>query len=130
MNANRKIIGALAELVGAVYFMLKGYRVLLRDWRGQHAQVDLVVLKGETLSLVEVKWRRGRDKAHIAIHPAQRERLLKQATALHSRYKSKTVQCDALLIFPVPPFVEYVPNAWQSGTKSANIKQKRAQRKR
>lgn len=51
--------GAVGERIAADYLSLRGYRVLERNFRIKHLEIDLIVRKCNCLSFVEVKTRRG-----------------------------------------------------------------------
>lgn len=50
-------IGQKAEQVAAEYLAAAGYVVLARNWRRRECEIDIVVRKGATVHLVEVKYR-------------------------------------------------------------------------
>lgn len=58
---SRKKLGAWGELVAATHLESLGYRILARNWRCVHGEIDLVAQAGELLAFVEVKTRRGRN---------------------------------------------------------------------
>ena len=41
----------------ALYLMLRGYRILERNWRCRHKEVDIIAKRGRTVAFVEVKTR-------------------------------------------------------------------------
>lgn len=51
-------IGRRAEVSASTYLENKGYLVLQRNWRTRWCEIDLVASKGDTVVLVEVKYRR------------------------------------------------------------------------
>ena len=52
-------VGVRGEEEAAQYYLDRGYRVLERNWRCRLGEIDLVLLKGDTVVLCEVKTRRG-----------------------------------------------------------------------
>lgn len=56
---NSRETGGLGEALALRYLEEKGYRVLERNYRTRHGEIDLVVRRGGTLVFVEVKSRRG-----------------------------------------------------------------------
>lgn len=57
---NTTAIGKCAEQAAALYLQRQGYRVVDRNWRTRWCEIDLVAVKGDTVTLVEVKYRRRR----------------------------------------------------------------------
>ena len=56
----RKQLGAWGESVAAHNLKAQGYRIVQRNWRCRHGEIDLVAQAGDTWVFVEVKTRRGR----------------------------------------------------------------------
>ncbi len=51
-----------------------GYRLLARNWRGRRGELDVVALDGETLALVEVRYRASADYGSAAESVTRRKR--------------------------------------------------------
>ncbi|MBR1402034.1 MAG: YraN family protein [Prevotella sp.] len=51
-------LGKWGEQQAVDYLERKGYRILARDWKDGHRDLDLVAMDGDTLVIVEVKTRR------------------------------------------------------------------------
>lgn len=71
----REAMGRHAERAAALLLWLKGYRLLARRARTPAGEIDLVMRRGDTLVLVEVKYRPTLDSGLAALHPAARQRL-------------------------------------------------------
>ena len=54
----RRAMGAAGEERAARWYRARGYQVLARNWRCRDGEIDLVVARGRTLVVVEVKARR------------------------------------------------------------------------
>lgn len=109
---SKKIKGHIGEILAASLLFLKGYRLLAMNFKGGFAEVDIIALKGSALVLVEVKVRQTESAAHLAIHPDQRKRLLKQAQVLQRRYKAEELRLDAILVFGQWPFMRHLKQAF------------------
>jgi putative endonuclease len=51
-------LGHWGEEKAADYLMTRGYRILHRDWRYGHRDIDIVAMKDNVIAIVEVKTRR------------------------------------------------------------------------
>jgi len=113
-------LGRWAELVCAISLGLRGWRILARGatlGRGTGAgEIDIVARKGALVAFIEVKARPTLDEAAGAIAPAQRERLVRAASAFVAR-RPELAQCglrfDAMLVAPwrAP---RHVKDAWRA----------------
>ena len=52
--------GSTGEAMATVYLLEKGYRILHRNWRHAHWEVDIIAEKEKILHFIEVKTRRSR----------------------------------------------------------------------
>lgn len=102
-----RLAGRLAEGLAVCALRLGGWRVLARNNKTSGVEVDILCRKGHTLAVAEVKYRKTRPQAHVALAPAQRDRL-QRALAWWQGHLGHTgpVQLDVLLIYPHPPFFE------------------------
>ena len=55
--AEHNDFGRWGELVAADYLELHGYRILRRNWRFGHRDIDIIATSGDTLVIAEVKTR-------------------------------------------------------------------------
>lgn len=55
----RAELGAYGENVAAEYLHAHGYRILTRNWRCRHGEIDIIAATGSTVVFVEVKTRTG-----------------------------------------------------------------------
>ena len=55
---NNTARGRLGEDIAVEALRKRGYRILIRNYRFGKAEVDIIAQKGDTLAIVEVKWRR------------------------------------------------------------------------
>jgi putative endonuclease len=51
--------GAQGEKIAAEYLVKNGYKILERNWRNYHQEIDIIASKGDELVIVEVKCRTG-----------------------------------------------------------------------
>ncbi|NAY92598.1 endonuclease [Muricauda sp. JGD-17] len=55
--AKHNEFGTIGEQMAADFLYKKGYRILVKNYRYQHAEVDLIAQQGDVLAIVEVKSR-------------------------------------------------------------------------
>ncbi len=96
--------GQKGEDLAAAYLLLKGYKVLERNYRVPQGEIDLILLKGDTLVFVEVKTRRsgGKGTPQEAVSPRKVKRLSAAAAVYLSRQTRSNVLCrfDVVAIGP------------------------------
>jgi putative endonuclease len=112
-----RLAGRRAEWVAALLLMAKGYRILGMRLRTPQAEVDLAVLRGTVLAIVEVKRRRTLEEALLAVSPAQRERLRRAGRALAARLgknKPVVVRLDLVALAP-GRWPRHIADAWSEG---------------
>lgn len=110
--------GKLAELLARLFFSLKGYRVLRKNYKtgkGMNiGEVDFIAQKGKTVVFVEVKKRTTIKMAAFAISENQKKRIIRGAEMFlkqHPQYKNFDLRFDAVLIaFPLR--IQHIENAW------------------
>jgi putative endonuclease len=73
----RALTGRTGEDAAADVYARRGYRLLARNWRCRVGELDLVVARGDTLVVVEVKTRRGATfgAGYEAVHAGKRRKL-------------------------------------------------------
>ena len=97
------LFGLRAESIAALLLRLKGYRVLARRFAVSGGEIDLVVLRGDTIAFVEVKARGDLDLAAASIGPIKRQRIARAARAWLARNPwaaGFTLRGDAVYVAP------------------------------
>ena len=109
--------GGLGEKLGALLLMLKGYRIVARQYRTPVGEIDIIGRRGEVLIFVEIKARKTAAAAETAITPQQRTRIERAAGAFiqaHSDLAHLDIRFDALLVirgrWPI-----HIVDAWRPG---------------
>lgn len=54
-------IGRSAEFHGAKFLKKNGYKILEKNYRTRFGEIDIIASKGDTISFVEVKYRKNND---------------------------------------------------------------------
>ena len=85
-------LGKLGEDLAVNYLVTKGYRILERNWRSGHKEIDIVALDGNTLVAVEVKTRKSNTfgEPDIAVG-VMKQRMLIWAADAYVRYHNMDV---------------------------------------
>lgn len=105
--------GLWAERVALLLLSLKGYAIMGRRTRTPLGEVDIVARRGQTLVLVEVKYRQDMAAALSSISPQQQQRLQRAARYLAARWPNlTTVRWDVIALAPWR-WPRHIVNAWQ-----------------
>ncbi|MBF9196993.1 YraN family protein [Microvirga terrestris] len=95
--------GHRAEWIALLFLVAKGYRPLARRYAASGGEVDLIVMRGDTIAFVEVKARGLIDDALSAITARKRQRFSRAVRAWLARNEwaaDKTWRADAVFIAP------------------------------
>lgn len=102
MNPSSKDFGRSAETLAENCLRQKGYRILERNLRIGHGELDLVAQDHHTLVFVEVKGRRTEHLggAPYAVPPHKQRQLIKLALAYLAQHKLSAIPCrfDVILV--------------------------------
>ena len=115
-RAQRAVLGARAEELCAELLRKAGLRVLARNWRCRHGEIDLVAEEGGTLVFAEVRLRQNAERfggAAESITAAKRGRLLAAARLYLSRRPESDCRFDVLLLDSLEAGrIEWIRNAF------------------
>jgi putative endonuclease len=95
--------GLRAEWLALAFLTLRGYRILARNVRAPGGEIDLIVLRGETIAFVEVKARPTLELALSTITERKRQRIARAARAWLARNgwaAGHVLRGDAVYIAP------------------------------
>jgi putative endonuclease len=106
--------GARAEDLCAELFRSYGLRVLERNWRCRHGEIDLIAEEQGTLVFAEVRMRSGAGFGGAAesVTEAKRARLLAAARLYLTRRPDAACRFDVLLVGAEPSRIEWIRNAF------------------
>lgn len=113
-KTEKRVTGDRGERRVALYLMLRGYRILERNWRFGHKEVDIIAKRGRTIAFVEVKTRLaasaappqsavGRDKRNNIVTAAK-------AYAMNRGAEGCTIRFDIAEV--TPKGVNYLKSAF------------------
>lgn len=80
--------GVFAEEIASREYVKNGYAILERNWRLGKTEIDIIAQKEDTVVLIEVKARSGKDMDPLdTVTKDKRRRMVKAADAYLSRMK-------------------------------------------
>jgi putative endonuclease len=106
--------GRWAETAAAALLILGGYRILARNYAMQGGEIDMVVLRGDTVAFVEVKARDDAEAGLWSIGPEKQRRIRRAAAHWVSRNpwaSTRTLRGDAVVVVPFR-LPRHVPDAF------------------
>ena len=122
MKTTKQTTGLRGEAAACDFLVGEGHRILRRNWRDGHLELDIITLKDNVLHVVEVKTRTGGAPVppEFNVDHNKRRRMVQAAgDLLHSDALGEIpcdleVQFDVLsVIFEEPgPRLEYYPQAF------------------
>jgi len=94
-------LGSRGERRAAWFYRLRGYRVVGRNVRLRSGEIDLVVRRGRTVVIAEVKTRQSlvAGEGFEAVDARKRERLVRLATEYVSGERGARIRYDILSLF-------------------------------
>ena len=93
--------GLWAEIIAAIWLMLKGYRILAWRYKTPVGEIDLIARRWKNLVFVEVKLRKTTALAAEAIHITNQQRVMRAAQyylSVHPQWQSGAIRFDAVLV--------------------------------
>lgn len=96
-----RVLGQKGERRAAWFYRLRGYRILERNARLPAGEIDLVVKRGATIVIAEVKTRQTKiaGEGHEAVNRAKRERMVKLGDQYAARHPKAQLRYDILSIY-------------------------------
>lgn len=100
VGTGRRTLGARGERIAAEYLESRGFRILDRNWRSGHGELDLIARDGHQIVAVEVKTRSGTGygtplQAITMRKAARLRRILLDWVRCHER-RGATLRVDAV----------------------------------
>ena len=95
------LLGRLGERVAAWFYRLRGYRLLSRNFRLAAGEIDLVLRRGATIVIAEVKTRQSRSagEGHEAVNRRKRERMIRLGDRYAAKHPGTQLRYDIVSIF-------------------------------
>ena len=115
----RKATGSASEDLALAYLRRNGLRLIMRNYRCRRGEIDLVMLDGSTLALVEVRYRSRNDFGGAAASVTRRKqrRLIlaaKHLRAARSELRRYAARFDVVALDGAVenPAIEWIRNAF------------------
>ena len=124
MKTHKPTVGRKGEEEACGYLSRNGHRILARNWRGGHLELDIVTLLGSELHIVEVKSRTAPVMAapERNVGPEKQRRLVAAAHAFLHSDDRRQLPADLEVFFDIVSVtfygtgrdfdLEYYPNAF------------------
>ena len=95
------LLGPAGERRAAWFYRLRGYRIVARNVRLHAGEIDLVVRRGRTVVIAEVKTRQSLSagEGHEAVDRRKRERLVRLGGEYVTRFGGTRIRYDVLSLF-------------------------------
>lgn len=94
-------LGTLGEKYARWHYLLRGYVLVAKNERLAAGEVDLVVRRGKTLVIAEVKTRQSLSagEGHEAVNRQKRERLVRLGEHYAAQHPAARIRYDIVSIF-------------------------------
>lgn len=102
MTRRRLRLGAEGEARAAAWYEANGYRVLERNWRCREGEIDLIVCRGRSVAICEVKTRStdafGVPAEAITAAKRRKLRILASAWLDEAPFRPRDIRFDVVAI--------------------------------
>lgn len=102
-SGDTRTLGERAEQKALRYLLSQGLKSVTKNFRGRGGEIDLIMLHGDCLAFIEVRYRRSMHFAHPAVTvDRHKQRKILQTAALflarEQRYARHTMRFDVVSI--------------------------------
>ena len=132
MKTQKQIIGQRGEEEACLWLTGEGHRILKRNWRAGHLELDIITITGKILHVIEVKTRGGEDPLppEVSVGYDKKRRMVSAAHAFLASPERGALPPDLeiwldvlTVVFDDPhPRIEYFPQAFIPMYTSGHIK--------
>lgn len=122
MKTQKQIIGARGEEEACSWLVGAGHRILRRNWRAGHLELDIITIQGHILHVIEVKTRSADAPVapEVNVGHDKRRRMVSAAHAFLNSAERASLPADLeiwldvlTVVFQEPePQIEYYPQAF------------------
>jgi putative endonuclease len=112
-------IGKNGENLAVQFLREKNWKILERNWRSGHREIDIIAMHGESLVVVEVKVRKTIGAERLEEHlPRSKQQNLIRAAGAYLKWKKldRDIRFDLILLTGRPGRyeIEHIENAFSS----------------
>lgn len=115
MTEKRKL-GDFGEDLTAEFLQKKGYKILDRNYSKTFGEIDIIAIKGEIISFVEVKTRKSDSFAYAAeavdFYKQQRIKRASQAYLMEKKLTDFLISFDVSEVYMDTRKINYIENAF------------------
>ncbi|WP_263142336.1 YraN family protein [Pseudomonas sp. RIT-PI-AD] len=121
--SERQDSGQAAEALACEHLLAQGMRLVAKNWRSRLGELDLVMLHGDTVVFVEVRYRRhaawgGALESVDARKRAKLTRAAQQFLQQENRWAKCPCRFDVVAVSPgggqLPPRLDWIQNAFDT----------------
>lgn len=92
--------GLLYEKVAEIYLLCKGYQILARRWRLYKCEIDIIAKKGNSIIIVEVKYRKTLKEVKEALNHKKINKMIMAGRYWLTKYKNHSIRFDYICCLP------------------------------
>ena len=103
--AEHNELGKQGEQVASDYLREKGYKIIARNWRFKHKEVDIIAIHDDYLVVIEVKTRTssGWEHPRESITPVKIRFLVHATEAFVQQHNiDRKIRFDVVTVMPIP----------------------------
>lgn len=120
---NTKILGKKGESLATLFLILKGYKIIKRNYRTKYSEIDIIAKKGDTLVFAEVKTRSSDtyQRAMEAVDKFKQKKIINGAMNFIAKYDEDVcVRFDIIEVYRNKKSffkryrINHIPNAYDA----------------
>lgn len=112
----KREVGDFGEEITASYLEKNGYRILDRNYTKPFGEIDIIAIKGDVISFVEVKTRKSDDFAYAAeavdFYKQERIKRASQAFLMERKLTDFLISFDISEVYLDTRKINYIENAF------------------
>lgn len=112
----KREVGDFGEEITASYLEKNGYRILDRNYSKPFGEIDIIAIKGDVISFVEVKTRKSDDFAYAAeavdYYKQERIKRASQAFLMERKLTDFLISFDISEVYLDTRKINYIENAF------------------